>query len=78
MLYRHYHIQYTKNDKGEYRWIIDDDIAPSDDTGREGFETKEEAFHYIDSLMKSSGRAHMALDPIFRQGGTQDIKPENQ
>lgn len=58
--YRHYHIYYTTNDKGQRRWIIDDTFCESDERGRDGFETQEEVMDHVDKLMKESGREHEA------------------
>ena len=60
-MYRHYHVQWMENDKGQSRWCIDDLLDAPDERGKEGFETREEAFDYVDKLMKESGREHEGL-----------------
>ena len=60
MIYRHYHIQYTHNSKGENRWIIDN----SDSIGEEGFATKDEAFAYVDALMEAAGKGDAGKGPL--------------
>lgn len=65
MLYRHYHIQYTTNDDGEYRWIIDDTACASDERGRQGFKTLDEAKRYVNKLMKDQGKANEGFHSIY-------------
>jgi len=60
MLYRYYAIQYTKNAKDQFRWIVEE----SDEVGLEGFATQLEAFDYVDKLMKDAGKENEATDRV--------------